>query len=70
MQNPLRTWRKTEKLSLTQLGELFGVDRQTVYRWEKGEHLPRQKYWADIEKKTGIPASQLVVHVNQEEAAQ
>ena len=66
MQNPLREWRAKEKLSRSQVGELFGVDGQTVYRWEKGEHLPRQKYWAEIEKKTGIAPATLVEHVKTE----
>jgi len=49
---------------------MFGVDSQTVYRWEKGDHLPRQKYWADIEKLTGIAPEKLVGHVKTAEAAQ
>lgn len=68
MTNPLKMWRADQKLSRSQVGELFGVDGQTIYRWEKGEHLPRQKYWANIEKETGIAPEKLVEHLKIEAA--
>lgn len=32
----LRMWRAKERLTLLQAGNLFGVTRQTVARWEDG----------------------------------
>lgn len=32
----LSVWRRTRYLTLQQLGDLLGVDRQTVHRWESG----------------------------------
>jgi transcriptional regulator with XRE-family HTH domain len=67
MNNPLRAWRTDRQLTQVQLGKLIGVDGMTVSRWERGDHLPRKKHWAEIEKATGIAPSQLVGHVKQAE---
>jgi transcriptional regulator with XRE-family HTH domain len=32
----LRAWRKARKLSQAQLGEMLGVTRDSVWRWEQG----------------------------------
>lgn len=32
----VRNWRRQRWLTQTQLGELLGVNKQTVYRWEAG----------------------------------
>lgn len=32
----LKRWRTARRLTLAQLGELLGVDKQTVFRWEAG----------------------------------
>lgn len=60
----------TKKLSRPEVGKLIGVDGMTIYRWEKGEHLPRQRHWAKIEEKTGIAPSTLVNHMKASEPAQ
>jgi DNA-binding XRE family transcriptional regulator len=33
----LRSWRRTRYLTQSQLGELLGVNKMTVYRWESGQ---------------------------------
>lgn len=32
----LKRWRAERHLTLVELGELLGVDKQTVFRWEAG----------------------------------
>jgi ribosome-binding protein aMBF1 (putative translation factor) len=67
--NPLKAWRERDpakKVPQEELAKLIGVKAMTVSRWERGSHLPNKKHWADIEKATGIAASQLVEHVKAE----
>jgi transcriptional regulator with XRE-family HTH domain len=54
----LRTWRRARYLTQVDLGELLGVDKMTVYRWESGAstvpaflhfalaHLDTLHYWS------------------------
>jgi transcriptional regulator with XRE-family HTH domain len=36
-QRELRAWRTLRELTLTELGDLLGVNRKTVWRWENGD---------------------------------
>lgn len=65
--NPLKQYRDTSEISQEKLGELIGVDGNTIARWERGDHLPQKKFWSKIAEVTGITAAQLVGH---REAAQ
>ena len=40
----LRRLRKRALLSVKQLAEQVGVNRQTLYLWERGETWPRAEY--------------------------
>ena len=56
----LRRWRESHGLTLQQLGDLVGVELNTVWRWEKGERSPNkftrpllEKAIARIERRRG-----------------
>ncbi len=51
--NHLRSYRAKERMTLGQLGELFGVNRSTVMRWEQGKIPPERVM--PISRATGIP---------------
>ena len=56
---PLRQYRERHSLSRQQLGEILGVSRVTVARWETGERRIDQGYLALVATKTGIPPAAL-----------
>lgn len=68
--NPFKTYRDDKGLTQAELGELLGVDSNTVARWERGEHLPQKQYWAKIAERTGILPAELAAAVKQDEALQ
>lgn len=67
--NPIKAWRSKHQLSQKQTAKLIGVKAMTLSRWERGGHFPHKRHWQAIEDATGIPASELVVHAKQSEAA-
>ena len=46
-------------MTLDAVAALFGVDRTTILRWEKGEPPIPVKRLEDVETKTGIPRASL-----------
>lgn len=66
--NPLKAWRDDRELPQEALAKLIGVKPMTVSRWERGSHLPNKKHWQQIEKVTGVSASELIPHVKREAA--
>jgi transcriptional regulator with XRE-family HTH domain len=61
MTHPLREFREkqTPPLSQDQLGDLLGVTRETIARWETGVRKPDVTSLPKIAEVTGIPASEL-----------
>ena len=49
----LRSYRTKHHVSLGQFGDVFGVDKSTVHRWEGGR-IPAERVLA-VSKHTGIP---------------
>lgn len=68
MENLIKIRRKDKKLSQSQLAERLGTRVMTISRWERGEHLPNQRYWPKIEEVLGLTPSQLVECVRREVA--
>lgn len=50
-------------------GDLVGVDGVTVGRWERGESLPRRKFWRKLENLIGKPIAEIIVWTKRVEAA-
>ena len=57
MTSPLTAYRNTHDMSVEDLAALIGVDRTTVWRWEKGR-VPVERL-GDVWKATGIPRQDL-----------
>jgi len=53
-QSAFSEFRKNSPLTLDGVAALFGVDRTTILRWEKGEPPIPIKRLLEIEKITGI----------------
>lgn len=49
----LRTWLKTERVTVVELSAQLGVSRQSVYRWRRGERPPYEMM-LKIQATTGI----------------
>lgn len=58
-QSAFAGFRKDRKLTLDAAAEMFGVDRTTIIRWEKGEPPVPVKRLEEIEKLTGISRHEL-----------
>jgi transcriptional regulator with XRE-family HTH domain len=54
---PILNYRKDNGLTLEEFGNLFGVDKSTVLRWESGR-APAERV-VEIERVTGIPRADL-----------
>jgi transcriptional regulator with XRE-family HTH domain len=52
MSEILKRYRDSEKTSVEALAEAIGVDRTTIWRWEKGR-VPISRL-SDVERVTGI----------------
>lgn len=52
-------FRKSRGLTLDSAAEIFGVDRTTILRWERGEPPVPVKRLDEIEGITGIPRHDL-----------
>ena len=50
--HPLRRYRLEAGLSLAQMAERIGVQRNTVWRWEAGKQSPPPKLWGRIRQAT------------------
>lgn len=59
MIHPLKRYREQEGLTQHELGDLLGVSRTAVARWETGRRKVGRGSLADIGTKTGIPAKEL-----------
>lgn len=46
--------RKERHLSQSELAKLANVSVKTIYRWEKGESLPKESYCRDLERTLGL----------------
>lgn len=55
----LRTYRKKHNLSCAALGELLGVTRVTVFRWEDGTRRIGLSVLGKVAEVTGIPREKL-----------
>lgn len=51
--NPIRGYREKERMTLAKFGELFGVNKSTVKRWED-DKIPAERA-IEIERITGLP---------------
>lgn len=47
-------------LSQVELGARVGVDGMTVSRWERGESVPRKRFWPKLEAITGLPIGEII----------
>jgi transcriptional regulator with XRE-family HTH domain len=52
--------RRLGNISQDAFGEKVGVDGMTVSRWERGESLPRRRFWPKIEELTGRPIAEII----------
>lgn len=55
--SPLRAYRAAKRLSLEQLGAVFGVNKTTIMRWEEGQIPPLRVF--EVERRTGIQRHEL-----------
>lgn len=66
----VRFTRKLLELTQTQLAELLGVEDQSVRRWEKLEHVPKQAdhgirlVFRDLTRKAQKPLAELVKQID------
>ena len=47
-------------LSQGQLGDRIGVEAMTVSRWERGESVPRKRFWPKLEEITGLSIGRIL----------
>lgn len=54
--------KRREELNLTQedLADQVGVEGMTVSRWERGESLPRRKFWSKLQEITGLEIAEII----------
>lgn len=62
MQALERLKQRREELNLTQedLADQVGVEGMTVSRWERGESLPRRKFWPKLQEITGLEIAEII----------
>ena len=53
----LKNFRKKQKLTQTELGQLLGVSLNTITGWEREKSLPQKRYHSKIEEKLKIKVS-------------
>jgi len=56
---PIADYRKKRGLTLDAAAELFGVDRTTIIRWEKGEPMIPLKRLSDAARIYGVTKRKL-----------
>lgn len=59
LKSPLIAHRKKNDLSRRELAKAIGVERMTVYRWEKGTRRIDDDVLPKVVEVTGIPAAEL-----------
>lgn len=59
-EHPIAIYREKEGLTQSAFGNLVGVTDMTVSRWERGEILPRRKYWPKLVELTGRPIAAFI----------
>jgi DNA-binding transcriptional regulator YdaS (Cro superfamily) len=57
MHSPLTKYRMATQTTLEQLGNILGVNKTTVLRWEK-RRIPAERV-SEVERVTGIPRQKL-----------
>jgi transcriptional regulator with XRE-family HTH domain len=57
MQSPITHYRKANDQTLEALADVLGVDKSTIWRWER-DKVPVDRL-ADVERATGIPRQSL-----------
>ena len=50
----LTEWREAKGRSTTELGSMVGVERETIWRWEKGEREPSFAHMMAIADALGV----------------
>ena len=63
--SPIKQYRAKSGHSQGKLGEMIGVDGNTIARWERGSHLPSKRHWPKIKEVMGITPSTLVEHLKE-----
>lgn len=58
--HPLRAYREKHKLKLRDAAELFGVQPNTIWRWENGERRPDDKHLPKLAALTGASFEELI----------
>jgi len=53
------TYRQTAGLTLDATADLFGVDRTTILRWERGKPPIPERRLSEVSRITGIPPHEL-----------
>lgn len=53
--NPLRVWRRDNKVTETKLSLLIGATPGSIRNWERGANRPNANYMGKIAKVIGIP---------------
>lgn len=56
----LKKRREELKLSHGEFGSKVGVSAMTVYRWERGDSLPRQKHWPKLAEVTDLTVREIL----------
>jgi DNA-binding transcriptional regulator YdaS (Cro superfamily) len=57
MQSALEKYRAATQTTLEQLGDILGVNKTTILRWEK-RRIPAERV-SEVERVTGIPRQKL-----------
>lgn len=55
----LRQRRKELGFTQVSLADAVGVEGMTVSRWERGESLPRRRFWPKLAEELKIPLSEV-----------
>lgn len=58
-QNPFKSWREAEGMSISEAAERAGVNHSTWFRWEDGSLAVGAKSVLSIEQRTNIPRHQI-----------
>lgn len=70
MMNPIRTFRDAKSLTLQQFGEMVGLRKALVWKYENGRLRVPAELVPKIEEATGIPRHQLRPDLWPREAAE
>jgi DNA-binding transcriptional regulator YdaS (Cro superfamily) len=70
MMNPIRTFRDAKSLTLQQFGEMVGLRKALVWKYENGRLRVPAELVPKIEQATGIPRHELRPDLWPREAAE